>query len=403
MFEYKHQDIELLNPNVKNPRMHSEKQIDQLSASILEFGFVNPVIVDETGDVIAGHGRLLAAQKIKMHIVPTIVVTGLTKDQKRALALADNKLGLNSKWNTVLLKDELNSLQILDFDLSILGFDDFVDGLGPIKKRLDEIKGSLLKLSDKDKRSKYGDIWQLGEHKIMCGDACDLNHINQLLDSVVPDLVFTDPPYGVSVVDTKRKIKGKKQREETKGTKEKKLKLGSTGKGTLYKEVIGDNSTNAAKAFIKHCQLIKIKHYIIWGGNYFTDFLPCSACWIVWDKNSNGNYAEVELAWTNYDKPAKLYRFVWDGMRRQGSKKNELKKRVHPTQKPVGLFTDIFYDFKGDIVFDGFLGSGSTLIACEINNRQCYGIEIDPYYVDVIIMRWQEFTGKKAVKLTHSV
>ena len=169
----------------------------------------------------------------------------------------------------------------------------------------------------------------------------------------------------------------------------------------VYKQIIGDETTETAKKCYEVAKEFS-ENQIIFGGNYFTDFLTPSRCWIVWDKENTGNFADAELAWTSFDKGVKLYRFMWNGLAREGSRKVEGITRVHPTQKPVGMLGNILNDFsdEGDAVLDCFGGSGSTLIACEQLNRTCYMMELDPHYVDVIIQRWETFTGQKAVKLS---
>lgn len=167
-----------------------------------------------------------------------------------------------------------------------------------------------------------------------------------------------------------------------------------------YNSIIGDETTETAK---KNYLLAKeeTKNQIIFGGNYFTDFLPASRCWIVWDKNNTGNFADAELAWTSFDKGVRLYRWTWNGLVRQGGRDTEGITRLHPTQKPVGMLAEIIKDFseEGDIILDCFGGSGSTLIACEQLGRKCFMAELDPRYCDVIIERWENFTGQKAVKI----
>lgn len=169
-----------------------------------------------------------------------------------------------------------------------------------------------------------------------------------------------------------------------------------------YNAIIGDETTETAK---KNFEIAKehTDNQIIFGGNYFTDFLPVSRCWVVWDKNNTGNFADAELAWTSFDKGVKLYKWTWNGLVREGDRDVEGITRVHPTQKPVGMLGNILNDFteEGDCVLDCFGGSGSTLMACEQLNRTCYMMELDPHYVDVIIARWEQFTGQKAVSLNR--
>lgn len=168
----------------------------------------------------------------------------------------------------------------------------------------------------------------------------------------------------------------------------------------MYLPVKGDESTDTARKYYEATKDIT-EHQIIFGGNYFTDFLLPSRCWVVWDKNNTGNFADAELAWTDFDKGVKLYRFTWNGLQREGKRSVEGVHRVHPTQKPVGMLQNILNDFtsEGDSVLDCFGGSGSTLIACEQTKRKCFMIEYEAGYVDIIIDRWEKLTGKKAVKL----
>lgn len=210
---------------------------------------------------------------------------------------------------------------------------------------------------------------------------------------------MTDPPYGINVVAVD-KIGGDKP-FGSKG----KVGYGEKGKNKIldcneYAPIIGDDTTDTARACYD-VALIKSKEQIIFGGNYFTDFLPPSRCWVVWDKQNTGNFADAELAWTSFDKGVKLYHFLWNGLCREGSREVEGKTRVHPTQKPVGMLGDILKDFTkdNDTVLDMFGGSGSTLIACEQLGRKCFICELDEHYCDVIIQRWENFTGKKAVLL----
>lgn len=206
------------------------------------------------------------------------------------------------------------------------------------------------------------------------------------------ELLLTDPPYGISVVSVD-KIGGDKPF----GSKSKSVAQ-NVIKANEYAPIIGDDTTETAQ---KNYDIVKdcTKNQIIFGGNYFTDFLKPSRCWIVWDKENTGNFADAELAWTSFDKGVKLYKFMWNGLVREGSRDVEGKTRVHPTQKPVGMLANILEDFtkENDTVLDCFGGSGSTLIACEQLNRRCLMMELDPHYCDVIIKRWETLTGEKAV------
>jgi 16S rRNA G966 N2-methylase RsmD len=203
-------------------------------------------------------------------------------------------------------------------------------------------------------------------------------------------MVFTDPPYGISVVQG-NKVGGDKSFGTVGGNK--------IVKSKTYSEIIGDDTTDTAREFYNTCISLGMENFIIWGGNYFTDFLHPSMCWVIWDKENTGNFADVEMAWTSFDKAAKLYKWQWNGMIRQGDKNVEGKTRVHPTQKPVGLFGDIFNDFQFETCFDGFLGSGSTMVAAHQLKRKCYGMELDPKYCQVIVDRMKKLDSSLVIKI----
>jgi len=239
--------------------------------------------------------------------------------------------------------------------------------------------------------TKTGDIWLLGKHRIMCGDSTKKEDVQKLMDTQPGSLVLTDAPYGVNIVRKIDKATGKGQ-------------IGGSGK--MYSPIVGDETTETAKKIYHLSQEIGIKKVILWGGNYFTDFLPPSPCWIIWDKRgetSSNNFADCEMAWTNLASPARMYRQIWNGYTREGKRDIEGLKRVHPTQKPVGLFAFCInnYSEEEEIILDLFLGSGPALIAAEQLGRICYGMEIDPLYCDVICKRWEIFTGKKSILIQN--
>lgn len=375
------QEIKLkdIKPYGKNPRKN-DQSVDKVANSIKEFGFKVPIVIDKNNVIVCGHTRYKAAKKLGLSVVPCVVADDLTEEQIKAYRLADNKVGEDSEWDFDLLGEELDG--IFDIDMSDFGFD-----LSEEEEETEIIEDEVPE--EVEPVAKMGDIWQLGRHRLMCGDSTSVDNMNKLFGGNTIDLVLSDPPYGIDVVQN-NSIGGDKPFG--------KADSGHIVKSNTYMKIKGDDTTDTAKEFYNSCVSMNIYNYILFGGNYFTDFLEPKACWIVWDKQNTGNFADVELAWTSFDKGAKLYQWLWNGLCRKGDRKAEGSKRVHPTQKPVGLLADILNDFskENDNIFDGFGGSGSTLIACEQTNRNCYMIEYEPHYVDVIIARWEQFTGNKA-------
>lgn len=377
---YKTKTTDSLIPYARNSRTHSDEQVSKIAASIKEFGFLNPVIIDGDNGIIAGHGRVLAAQKLKMAELPVIEAKHLTEAQKRAYVIADNRLALDAGWDDEMLRVEFAELTDLDFDLNLTGFTpDEIAALEP--EVLNE------GLTDEDAVPEVpeipvtvlGDIWRLGNHRLMCGDSTSIDAVDRLMDGIKPNVVFTDPPYGISIVS----------------------KDGSVGGGTKgkYRDVRGDGDTTVAVDCFRLVEAMNVPEIFFWGANHYSSVLPNSSCWVVWDKQGGKSvtFADCELCYTNLKKPVRMFTHIWDGFRRDSEKGSV---RVHPTQKPVKLFTDIWEKFNtGQVVLDLFLGSGSTLIACQSSDRVCYGMELDEKYCDVIIKRWQDFTGKDAVHI----
>jgi DNA modification methylase len=374
-----------LTPYEKNAKTHDAKQIANVANSIKRFGWQQPIVIDENGVVVIGHCRLMAAKKLKLKEVPVTVASGLTEDEIKELRIADNKTN-ESPWDLNLLAEDIEGLDFDGFDIDF-GVAGEVGGITSD----DVVEDDFDVTPPEQPKAKLGDIYQLGEHRLMCGDSTDKATVEMLMNGKKADMVFTDPPYGIDVVQGD-KIGGDKP-------------FGSDGgnnivKTNKYMAIKGDETTDTAKL---NFEIIKelSENQIIFGGNYFTDFLPPKACWCIWDKENTGNFADVEMAWTSFNKGAKLYRWLWNGLCRRGERAVEGKSRVHPTQKPVGLIAEILKDFtkENDIILDCFGGSGSTLIACEQIDRTCYMIEYEAHYVDVIIKRWETLTGKNAVLL----
>ena len=389
--------VDNLIPYINNSRTHSEEQVNQIVASINEFGFTNPLLIDEKDNIIAGHGRLLASKKLKMEEVPCIVLSGLTEAQKKAYIIADNKMALNAGWDEEHLKIELENLKELDFDLELTGFDvDELDDIFQVEEEQEVIEDDFDIEPPEEPKAKLGDIYQLGKHRLMCGDSTSVNDIDKLLNDNKIDMVFTDPPYGMNL------------NTDYSGMKSEIFKGGIGGK--KYEQGIVDDFN---PKMIDIIMSLNVKETFLWGADYFAELLPekNDGSWIVWDKRANGNddieedYSSdkmygscFELCWSKNKHKREIARVKWAGI--FGMNKQDQNKRFHPTQKPLELCGWFIkkYSKENNNILDLFGGSGSTLIACEQLNRNCYMMELDPKYVDVIINRWEEFTGKNAVK-----
>jgi len=393
--EIKEVEVSALIPYAKNSRTHDDAQVAQIAASIKEFGWTNPILVDGDKGVIAGHGRLLAARKLGMAKVPTIELKDMTEAQKKAYVIADNKLALNAGWDTNFLSLELQELKDQDFDLTLLGFDD---------KELDALLApeTTEGLTDEDSvpdtpiepKTKLGDIYILGNHRLMCGDSTSIDAVEKLMDGQKADMVFTDPPYGMNLDTDYSAIKGSAKSIGFKGNKV----------GNKYTPVIGDDKDFDPSFLIEYFKDAKEQFW--WGADYYIDKLPNfgkKGTLQVWNKRSSDAQQKgigncFELCWSIVKHKKYVFDFEWFGFLSKDDPK-EARNRVHPTMKPTKLI-ERFFDKWGDgikTVVDLFGGSGSTLIACEKSNRHAYLMELDPKYCDVIVKRWEDFTGKKAV------
>lgn len=360
-------NIDKLIPYAKNSRTHSEAQVAQIAASMKEWGWTNPILVDDGGQIIAGHGRVLAARKLGVKEIPVMIAEGWSEIKKKAYVIADNKLALNAGWDAELLRLEIEELKEVDFDINLLGFSD--EELADMKEP-EVVEG----LTDEDDvpetpvepKTKLGDIYILGNHRLMCGDSTSIDDVEKLMDGVKPDLIHTDPPYGMNAVSKSSVLKA--------------------NYGT---DIMGDDNPDVAKdAFNLIYGLYPDAKQIWWGANYYCSALPDSECWLVWDKNNGqSDQTDCELAWANFRSVV-----------RQFTQSSEKKNRVHPTQKPVSLMEWIIkrFNVSAKTIADFFGGSGSTLIAAEKHGLQAFIMEFDPKFCDVIVKRWEDFTGKKA-------
>ena len=361
------QKTDKLIPYHNNPRKN--QAVDKVASSIKEFGWQQPIVVDESNVIVVGHTRYQAAQKLGLKEVPTHIAKGLTESQIKAYRLLDNRANQDALWDDEMLKIEIEGLEELNIDLKLTGFTD---------KELEDLLFEKKKgLTDEDEVpetpeepiSKLGDICKLGNHRVMCGDSTNLSDIDKLMNGIYPDLIHTDPPYGMNAV-SKSGVLSKNYKKDIKGD---------------------DNNKIAKDSFKLIYGLYPKSKQIWWGANYYCSVLPDSECWLVWDKNNGqSDQTDCELAWANFRSVV-----------RQFTQSSEKTNRVHPTQKPVSLMEWIIkrFNLTSKTIADYFGGSGSTLIAGEKHNLNCFIMELDPKYCDVIIKRWENYTGQKAEKI----
>lgn len=370
--------VDKIIPYVKNSRTHSDEQVAQVAASIKEFGFTNPILLDKENVIIAGHGRMLAAQRLGLSEVPCIRLDHLTEAQKKAYIIADNKLALNAGWDNELLGLELGELRDEGFDISLTGFTE------------EELAGLIVEeipegLTDEDQVpevpddpvTKLGDIWVLGKHRLMCGDSTMIDQVDNLMSGQKADMVFTDPPYNIDyqgVAKNHEKIKNDKMSDSD------------------FVQFLKDSIMGCETMYVC-CSW----HYAHLFREAMIGIARHPKAMIIWDKVNPAQHLdkyykqhEVIFYYGDYGGHKTVRGDIWT-LKRQ-------RNTVHPTMKPVELIRMALDDNTGkSIVYDGFGGSGSTLIACEKSSRQCRMMELDPKYCDVIIKRWQDFTGKEAV------
>jgi len=390
--------IEALIPYINNSRKHSDEQVAQIAASIKEFGWTNPILVDGTSGIIAGHGRLLAARKLGMDKVPVIELAHLSDTQKKALIIADNKLALNADWDTELLQIELKELLDDDFSLDLLGFD---------AKELDALLNAIeptVGLTDEDAvpdapdepKTKPGDIYVLGNHKLMCGDSTSIDAVEKLMDGDVAELVFTDPPYRMEVEGGSNQLVGRAA-----------AKLGEMIKHLCEFDPVAFLNTlptvfkkNTLNAYI-FCNKDLVPDYLHWAveSGYAFNIL-------FWKKPN-----AIPLGGQHRPDVEYLLVFRKSAVWNNGLKDVNYSKclehgrdigKDHPTKKPVELIENQLKisSTPNSVVLDFFGGSGSTMIAAEKLGRCARIMELDPKYCDVIVKRWEEFTGKQAILLS---
>jgi len=383
-----------LVPYARNSRTHSEEQVTQIASSIREFGFTNPVIIDNQNNIIAGHGRVLAAKKLGIDEVPCVVVTGWTEAQKKAYVIADNKLALNAGWDEKMLSLEFDELQELGFDLELTGFSgDEILALKPLEETVGLTDEDDVPDAPEIPKTVLGDVWLLGDHRLMCGDSTSIDAVEKLMDGQKADMVFTDPPYGVSYTGG--------------------LQNSAKGLSGNSREMIKNDDIDLYEDAVRIVSLVCNGPVFM----FYADTVPFGlyrgidqvggdvVALLIWKKK--GGYGALGASYKANHEPC----VIW---KTKGSKLNfigqstetriweedkEGVNKLHPTQKPVSIPERAIKNHKANTVLDLFGGSGSTLIACEKTNRHCRMMELDPKYCDVIIKRWQDFTGKQA---THA-
>jgi DNA modification methylase len=385
-----------LIPYINNSRTHSEEQITQLVSSIKEFGFTNPLLIDKENSIIAGHGRLQAVKRLGHEEVPCIIISGLTKTQIKALIIADNQLALNAGWDLEKLSVEIEGLEDDKFDISLLGFDNkFLNDL-LFKENEGLTDEDATPDAPENPKSKLNDIWILGSHKIICGDSTKAEDYKSLFKDHIADMIFTDPPYNVDYSGRGKNDLGKIINDNM-----------DENKFVLFLDdvfkLMSDNLKPLSILYVCHPDSHS-KPKIAFEISFDKYFKKSST--LIWNKGNAG------MGWQDYRSQHEPILYGWKegkgkhnfyGDRTKTSiwniKRDSTTQYKHPTQKPVELVKEAILNSskEKDIVFDPFSGSGSTLIACEKLNRICYGIELDNKFVDVIIQRWQQFTGKEAI------
>lgn len=406
--DYRPRKLAELKPHPNNARTHSAKQVAQIAASISATAFANPILIDENDVIIAGHGRLLAAKKLGLLEVPTIQITGLSEAKRRALRLADNKIALNAGWDVELLKLELEEIRISDIDLEITGFS--IGEIDVILEASSDPEDEVIPAAPLIPVSRTGDVWNLGLHRVACGDARDRALMDLLMDGAQADAAFLDPPYNVKI-DGHAGGKGKIKHRE-------------------FAFASGEMSRSEFIEFLRetHGACVRVSrsgavHYTCMDHHHMEEMIVAAGLvygprlnLCVWSKSNAGMgslyRSQHELVFVyrvgatphrnnvELGKHGRNRTNIWEYPSVntfRGSRRHDLA--MHPTVKPVAMVADAIKDVTrpGEIVIDCFLGSGTTLIAAERTGRVFRGVEIDPVYVDVALERWSAMTGREPV------
>lgn len=388
-----------LKPYKNNPRFNS-KAVQPVKESILKFGFKVPLVIDKNNVIVCGHTRFYASKEIGLETVPCIIADDLTEKQIDAFRLVDNRTAEFADWDFEKLAEELSELS--DFDLDAFGFDDLMAGLTTDFIKENDVKEDVYDAEPPaEPKTKLGDLYQLGKHRLLCGDATKEDDIKRLITDTKIDMIYTDPPYGMNLDTDYSVMKNKLQISKKKNFKG----------GNKYLPGIVDEFN---PSMIDVILSLNSKEVFLWGADYYCEHIKNKndGGWIVWDKRANNvddvqkDYSSdkmygscFELCWSKTKHKRDIARIKWAGA--FGLEQEFDHKRYHPTQKPIKLAQWFLerYSKPQDNILDLFGGSGSTLIACEQLDRQCYMMELDPAYCDVIVDRWEKFTKKKAEKI----
>lgn len=380
-----------LIPYARNSRTHSPEQVAQIAASIREWGWTMPILCDESGNVIAGHGRIMAAQKLGIEDVPCMTATGWSEAKRRAYVIADNKLALNAGWDDELLRIEFGELEDMGFDLELTGFDaDEISALFPDEPTEGLTDEDAVPEAPEQPVTVEGDVWLLGRHRLMCGDSTSIEHLERLCDGQLVDMWLTDPPYNVAYEGkTKDALTIKNDKMDDGGFRQFLTDAYTAADAVMKAGAVfyiwhadseGYNFRGAAKDAgwtVRQCLIWKKQTMVMGRQDYHWKHEPCLYGW----KDGAAHLWAADRKQTTileFDRPS--------------------RNAEHPTMKPVELFEyQMLNNTKGsDLVLDSFAGSGTTAIACEKHGRHARLMELDPKYCDVIIKRWQDFTGQEA-------
>ena len=374
-----------LKPHPKNRNKHPKDQIERLAKILKYQGFRKPIVVSNlSGYVVEGHGRIQAALHNKWERVPVCYQDFEDETQEYAHLTADNAIALWAELDMAGINSD--TLELGPFDTELLGIQNW-ESIAE-DKYADKDADAIPETDQNEMGVKLGDIYQLGEHRLMCGDSTDLQTVEKLMDGQKADMVFTDPPYGIDLDTDYTSLKSQRVANKFERVANK------------FERVANDDKEFNPSFLLDFCDEV-----FICGANYMTNYFnPNTGSWIVWDKRGDNENLDkmygssFEMIWSKKKRRQEIARITWAGCFGH-NKIDDGQKKVHPTMKPVKLIEWVFERVKAANIIDLFLGSGSTLIACEKTNRKCYGMELDPHYCSVIIKRWQDFTGKSAIKL----